>query len=358
MNFIKVVINNITCFFGKLLDKKSCSDAFQAVTEGRFKSVMIIDTPPTAVGFEMLKQFETAGLEVFYKDHHFPESTENTTRADEIRDACKLVSALLGAAADIVRRTVAPACSHIIQKGMAEKLTAPVILADVGADGLLAAMKAAGVSYTGLDQDAAILDGPRAEIKMADLTEYGWNFYLAAGSLPPFTDKTYIAEATDLYEKFVSWVEGEEFAGKSVKGLAVKYLLVLRATEKLAADQSRITEITPGLVLVDTVGAERFDIGVLDATMQQKFPNLVILGTIKDHGPIVKACGGKQYSFSVVLSHQGRVDLNRIKPADIESKPENGVIANAPFMSHYSEKVYTETMAGRFKELARDFVNK
>src|SRR5581483_10774817 len=67
------------------------------------------------------------------------------------------LSQLLGADCVITVRRLHPACSTLVSVG--EFADAIAIVADPDPDGLTAAMKAAGISYAELDDDAAKLDG-------------------------------------------------------------------------------------------------------------------------------------------------------------------------------------------------------
>ena len=108
-------------------------------------TILFIDTPPTVRTVEAIHKLTDEGYRVVFRDHHGCDG-EPADEGDRqrIKAAAKLEK-LLGNDCTISVRSIHPACSTLVSVGEFESATA--IVADPDADGLTAAMKAAGISY-------------------------------------------------------------------------------------------------------------------------------------------------------------------------------------------------------------------
>ena len=122
--------------------------------------VLFIDTPITGATVEAVGRLKAEGFRVVFRDHHGIDGEPSNGRERKVVAAAAKLSQLLGTDCHIVVRALHPACSTLVTVG--EFPDAVAIIADPDADGLTAAMKAAGVSYPGLDDDAVRLDGEPA----------------------------------------------------------------------------------------------------------------------------------------------------------------------------------------------------
>src|SRR6202011_2070764 len=103
------------------------------------------------------QKLKREGYRVAFRDHHGIEGEPVNDRDRQVKLAIATLEQSLGEDCCITIRRLHPACSTLVEVG--EFKDAVAIIADPDADGLTAAMKAAGISYPGLDEDAANLDG-------------------------------------------------------------------------------------------------------------------------------------------------------------------------------------------------------
>ena len=222
-------------------------------------------------------------------------------------------------------------------------------MADSDPDGLLGAMKAAGIIYEGMDADADVLDGGRAGQTAEKLTPNAWLLARAMSTLPPFdANRPQVSEdaKAKLFGDFVLVVQGDtEARGRLEKGVEV-YEAGVREAQRLA---ETVEDILPGVLFVDLTASPRFDLGTLAAAMEARSGAKVTVQR-KSAGPIAKACGGVQYSLAVAKSHQvteknpGGINLQELLPDGFASSPEAGIISNTTFLLHVSEAVWNEVI--------------
>ena len=124
---------------------------------GISNKVLFIDTPITPATVEAVEKLKAERFQVIFRDHHGIDDEPHNDREKRVVKATAKLNQLLGADCHITVRRLHPACSTLVSVG--EFSNAIAIIADPDADGLTAAMKAAGISYPELDDDAAKLDG-------------------------------------------------------------------------------------------------------------------------------------------------------------------------------------------------------
>ncbi len=262
---------------------------------------------------------------LFFRDHHGIDGPSSNDREKRVVEATAKLNQLLSGDCLITVRRLHPACSTLVEIG--EFKDAVAIVADPDADGLTAAMKAAGISYPGLDEDAAKLDGePQLQVTGTPISQL-----LAKGiAVLPSYDSSRPKEREEAYQSlFSDWLNavcGQEAAKKRLEDRVAAYEDAVKVSQSLA-QTSRI--IAPGVVLVDVVDKPLFDPGTLNALLERD-PGCQIMVLRKSLGPIA-AVHGIQYSLAVTKPYHGQVNLHNYVSAQAKSSPEAGVISNVSF---------------------------
>jgi hypothetical protein len=336
----KIEINETPVFMGKFFSSKDCDDAIASILGiediGR---VLFIDTPPTTALAATIRALRAKDIYVLVRDHHGVVNPRNAREetmvaaAEEIRQ--------LGNSIVISTREEHPACSTLFERGEFEGIDGVVaaVVADPDPDGLLGAMKALNVTYTELDKDAAVLDGPRSQQRPDTLSPLAMLLVKGMASLPPYNPKApEIAEAAKgmLFMHFVAAAQGSSLANSWLETKAEIYQAGIRVALELAG---KAKEVAPGVHLVDTRGSDRFDLATLSGCLERKGAKVTVM--VKDFGPIATE-HGCQYSLAVVKEYQQEVDLQDFLVLPYESSPKAGVISNTTFLLHVSEEVWKD----------------
>jgi hypothetical protein len=307
-----------------------------ALQNSSSNTVLFIDTPITAHTVEAVDKLKREGFRVVFRDHHGVDGEPANERDRQVKAAESKLGRILGNDCHITVRRLHPACSTLVTVG--EFQDALAIIADPDPDGLTAAMKAAGVFYPDLDEDAAKLDGePRLQITGTPLSQL-----LAKGvaTLPSYdvNDPTRREQAQQqLFADWVKAAQGDSKAQARLELVADAYRDAVKASEELAA---AAVEVVPGVVLVDAMHQPIFDASTLHAILEDR-PGCRIMVVRKGLGPIA-ALHGIQYSLSVVKSHQNDISLKQFVPPESVSDPQAGIITNVSFLLHVSETVWRE----------------
>ncbi|MBD3281473.1 hypothetical protein GF391_01880 [Candidatus Uhrbacteria bacterium] len=295
------------------------------------RRVLFVDTASTPELAETVKTLRELGVEVHVRDHHRGEG--------RTPEAAEAVEAVLGGNARIVDRKTSPGCAALVELGeFAEEGT--VIVADPDLDGLVAAMKAAGVVYDGLESDADVFD-VRPRQSAETLTPLGWTVVRALSTLPPFNPKRpEVAEnaKAELFGAFVAAASGDAEAQAGLEAKVAAYEAGVAEARKLAES---ISAPCAQVSFVDTCGAPRHDLNTLTQAMEATGCKVTVVR--KDVGPIA-AAHGTQFSLAVVRKYQEEVDLRTLVPEGSESSPKAGIISNTSFLLHVSEKVWEEVV--------------
>lgn len=336
----QITINSTPVIMSKFFATADKDAVLNAIPEGT-KRVVFIDTPATSHLVATIEALISRGVEVFVRDHHDAPNPRNP-RETEIAAAANRVREMCGGNAIISNRQANPACSTLIETGeFAEEGT--VIVADPDPDGLTASMKAAGVTYEGLDADADVLDGGRAGQTADKLSPNAYLFVRAMASLPTFdASRPQVSEdaKAKLFGDFISVVQGDTDAKTRLeKGVEV-YEAGVREAERLA---ETVTDVIPGVAFVDLMTSPRFDLMTLASKMEARAGTKVTVQK-KAQGPIASRCGGVQYSLAVVKAVQIEINLQELLIPGFTSSPEAGIISNTTFLLHVSESVWNETV--------------
>jgi hypothetical protein len=335
-------INDVPTLFIKGFKSIDVQTILQFVRRARGLSVstsnivLFIDTPVTLPTFEAVEKLVSEGFRVVFRDHHGIDGTPANDRERQVSSTISKLQRLLGDDCRITVRRLHPACSTLVEVG--EFADAVAIIADPDADGLTAAMKACGVYYDGLDDDAAKLDGePHLQVTGTPISQL-----LAKGvaTLPSFDpqkpDVREIAQQ-QLFSDFVQAVAGNAKALAALEAGVAVYDVAVTVAHNLA---HKAIECAPDVVLVDCVESDLYDVGTLTNLLEQR-PNCKITVLRKELGPIA-AIHGIQYSLSVAKAYQDTIDLKVLVPHDAKSGPQYGIITNVSFVLHVSESAWKD----------------
>lgn len=369
----------VPCLMGKAFTPAQAGEIAEQLLGESPTRVVIVDHPPTKGLPALVRALLAEDVEVVIRDHHdvTDEEVARGGRAAETRAAADEIRSLLGERATISTRQAHPACSGLIELG---EFASPgtVILADADLDGLTAAMKAVGMAYPELDSDAAILDGPRTgQTAEGGLSPLAVLLAKGLGTIPPYSPRR--PEASEnakskLFADFVAaaslapsdpsfegprcpWCGSEDHGGRcctewqrdqDAREATARLMERVALYEAQIAEAERLagtaTEPTPGVWLVDTIGADRYDLGTLSRALEAR-PGCRVTVVRKDGGPIAAACGGVQYSLARTKAvEDAGIDLRTLLPEGTESSPASGVISNTPFLLHVSEERWTEIL--------------
>lgn len=335
-----IAIRGIPVIFAKFFSASDREAVLAEIPAGADR-VVFLDTPATSELAPTIEALLGRGVEVHVRDHHDCPSAVNTREA-QIATAAARIRELLGANAVISDRKTHPACSGLIEVGQFDG-EGTVIVADPDPDGLTAAMKACGLTYPELDQDADVLDSGRAGQTADRLSPVAFLLARAMSSLPPFdAARPQISEQAKakLFTDFVAVVQGNSDARQALEKAVEAYEAGVKEAERLAA---LVTEIIPGVAFVDATGSPRFDLATLAAKMEGR-PGCKVTVQRKSQGPIAGKHGGVQISLAVAKAHQAAVNLQELLPSGFTSSPESGIISNTTFLLHVSQGVWDSTV--------------
>ncbi len=309
------------------------------------RDVLFIDTPITGPTVEAVHKLKDEGFRVIFRDHHAVEGEPASDRDRQVIKATEKLRQNLGSDCVITTRSLHPACSTLVSVG--EFKDALAIVADPDADGLTAAMKAVGIFYDGMDEDAAKLDGqPSLQVTGTPISQL-----LAKGvaTLP-----TYDAERPDERERaqeklFAQWVlaaQGDQRAVDALQGGVTTYDEAVLASHEIAP---RAREVAPGVVLADVTLTPFFDVGTLLSLLEER-EGCKVTVIKKAQGPIA-ALHGVQYSLAVVKNYQEEIKLPSLLPPGAKSDPNGGIISNLSFLLHVDDRVWNEHILPGFLKI-------
>lgn len=307
-----------------------------AARSTRSDTVLFIDTPETERTVEAVQKLRSEGYRVIFRDHHEVEGMP-ATESDRQAILCTAkLRQLLGADCHITNRRLHPACSTLVEVG--EFKDAIAIIADPDADGLTAAMKAAGIFYSGLDEDAARLDGePSLQVTGTPISQLLAKGLATLPSYDPARPGERERAQEKLFSAWVAAVQGDARALAHLEAGVANYDAAVLVAEQLAQTAE---EVTPGVLLVDATDSPLYDVGTLTALLEQ-IPGCRITVLRRSNGPIA-ALHHVQYSLAVAKSQQNQINLKYLVPSHFRSDPRAGVITNVSFLLHVSQEKWEE----------------
>lgn len=304
--------------------------------DGRDNTVLFIDTPVTSATVQAIRRLKEGGSRVVFRDHHGLEAEPSSERERQVEALGAALHKLLGSDCLITKRSLHPACSSLVKVG--EFSSALAVVADPDPDGLTAAMKALGVHYLQLDEDASLLDGePALQVTGSPLSAL-----LAKGmaTLPSYDPGRPGERERALELLFTRWVAAVQGDVKALATLEAGVEIYDRAVSVARHLASTASEVAPGVVLVNTVKNPLYDPGTLIALMEER-PGCKVTVIRKDKGPIA-AHHGVQYSLAVARAYQGELNLQNLVPPESTSDPRLGLISNVSFLLHVCEVNWKE----------------
>lgn len=335
-------INNVPTLFIQAFTSDDVRTILEYVREAsslntsRTDTVLFIDTPPTPKIVEAAQKLKLEGYRVVFRDHHGFSGEPMNERDRQRSTASAKLEQLLGSDCLITYRSLHPACSTLVEVG--EFKEALAIIADPDADGLTGAMKAAGIYYGGLDEDAAKLDSePAMQVTGTPISQL-----LAKGVvvLPSYDSSrpTQREQAQQkLFRDWVAAVEGDERAQLRLEAGVIAYDKAVAIAKHLAP---KAVEVAAGVLLVDVCNSPIYDAGTLTSLMEAcNGCSVTVLR--KDKGPIA-ALHGVQYSLAVAKTEQDTIDLKKLLPSHFKNDPQLGAISNVSFLLHVSEEVWNK----------------
>ena len=328
-------INGRSVIFSKFFSASDGEKVLEAVAAKGASRVLFVDTGATPVLVNTIFALVEREVEVVVRDHHRGEG--------RTPQAAEAIETMLGDNARIVTRQEAPGCALLVKLGEFSQ-DGDMIVADTDLDGLTAAMKAAGLTYEGLDSDAEVLD-VRPKQSAETLTPLAWTACRSLGTLPPFNPKApeRAEEAKmELYGAIVAASQGDEEALAALESRVRVYETQVEEAKRLL--QTEVSEPCSGVVMANVVGSARHDLSTLTRGLEAK--GAIVTVVCKDFGPIAGSPGGHglQYSLAVVRRHQGELDLRDLVPEGAETSPKAGLLSNTSFLLHCSEEVWEETV--------------
>lgn len=348
---IKLTINKVPTLFIKAFSNEDIETIIHFVRDaarfykGSGNTILFIDTPITPATVESVEALRYEGFRVVFRDHHGIDGKATNDRERRVVAASARLKRLLGDDCTITIRSLHPACSTLVSVG--EFQDAIAIIADPDADGLTAAMKAAGVSYEGLDEDAAKLDGePQQQVEGTPISQL-----LAKGiAVIPSYDASKPKEREIAHQKlFSDWLKAVGGDTQAMKQLEERVVLYDEAVNMARQLSESAVFVAPGVMLVDLVDKPLYDPGTLSAMLESN-PECRITVVRKSLGPIA-AHHGVQYSLAVVKAHQGSINLHDLIGADAHTDPVQGIISNVSFLLHTSEEVWNSQVLPRLQQM-------
>lgn len=307
--------------------------------------VLFIDTPITGATVEAVHKLTTEGYRIIFRDHHAVEGAATSDRDQQVINATNKLRHELGSDCLVTTRSLHPACSTLVSVGEFQDTLA--VVADPDADGLTAAMKAVGIYYPGLDEDAALLDGePSLQVTGTPISQL-----LAKGvaTLPRYdAQRPHEREQAtqQLFSQWVAAVEGDKKALAALQSAVTTYDAAVQIAHELAP---LAKEVAPGVVLADVVETPFFDAGTLMALLEKR-EGCRITVVRKGNGHIA-ALHGIQYSLSVAKAYQCDINLQNLLAPHSKSNPKFGIISNVSFLLHVSEEIWNEQVLPALQKL-------
>lgn len=320
-------------FFGKAFNDQQAYKLAGDVTLMSIagQRVVIIDHPPTAGLVPLIERLEAIGAEVHLRDHHGDSDRDGETVA-----RCREI---LGDRAVISTRAVDPACASLVET---DEFHDDIVITDVDQDGVMAALKAVGISYPELESDAAVLDGPHSGKTEENLSPIGFALVRAWGAIPGFGAPDHDEVFLEVVGAFADLVEGEPWAEAAIGRLIEAYERKVEASKELAKTAE---ESFAGFRLLEAPAGAEFDPPTLAAELDR---GVLVSGRSVSTGPIASKPGGFGRQVSLARTKAGEeagIDLAALVPDEWARGPAEGVISNTPFLLHLSPERWEEFRA-------------
>lgn len=315
-----------------------------ALVRGK-KRALFIDLAASPAMQETIEALRTEGVEVTaYRDHHYAPASSDPRDQKTAQSADKIV-AELGDKARFETRDQAPSCSRLVELGEATREKIDLILHHGDTDGFLGYLKACGLAYEGMEEDADILDSRGDETR---LTEHGKLFRDALVSVPAFDkERPEVANRAKqlLQQEFIAYLENH-FSDESAAPLQEKARAAAEQAETTKELIQLIEILDGGIAFIDTTvaGKRKYNPKALGDAME-KIEGVKVTAQKKSAGPLATP---ELSQVSIArLSRDMATDLRTYLPEGAESGVAHGRIFNTPFLLHLREDLFAD-FAARF----------
>ena len=343
--FIKLKLNETEVVLTKTFNGIE-PEILEFLKEKNPKKIVFLDTPPMQGAITAIDQIREIlpETEIEWIDHHDIENPSNP-RDNEIAQTAESIREKIGNTAVIKTRKEYPAISLLLNEGE-HNSSSTVVIADNDLDGFFGALKATGITFPEIDQDASTLDGPRSMQNSETLSEKSWLLVRAMSTIPTFNPKApeiSIEAKAKLFKSFAEMLQGNLESQKDLESKVSEYEKQVETAKELLKN---IETIGPNTLLVDVTNAEDFNLAVIAEHMEKSAKIGIIKKSI---GPIASNHGGVQYSIAVSKKDQEGFDIRQFLPEGFVSDIQTGIIANTPFMMHVSEDVWINYVLPQLK---------
>ena len=296
-------------------------DLVRALPAG-VRSVIFLDTPPTVGLLVAVREIHQLKIRLSIRDHHLPGKNGGDS-GNQSRKFIDQIRSLIGSRAVFVTRDKHPSCSTLVTSGEFSRRR-KLIVADQDCDGLLSAMKATGLDYPGLDQDAAVLDGPHPARTSLTLSPSAW---ILVQALTRISSRESVKQ--EAFTLFVAHHSGDKTAWEKLVEMGTDY-------QELKANAhssfQNLESVAPGLWYLNTHNRPRFDRATLQRLIGERTDCIFLvykeLVRLKATGELIP-----RFSITVINSHTGRANLQEIFARN-NVGTRAGVVCNAPFVAY------------------------
>ncbi len=239
-------------FFERPVHPDACANiatylSIELTNKPKIDTVVFLDTVPTELFLDLVKQLQENGYRVIIRDHH-------THGGDIDADLVARFHQYIDSKSVLTTRKEAPGCAQLVEAGefSADNF---IVIADNDKDGLLTAMKAKGIEYERMTQDCDILDGNPAEQDPEKLTAWGKRLLMLTETMPRIRkDLDHDKEKFRRFSIFIRAVQGDEEALKFIDGEIQNQWEATRAQSERLVSQA--TKVCNHVFLVDMTLAE------------------------------------------------------------------------------------------------------
>lgn len=268
---------------------------------------------------------------VIYMDHHEP--------------SVELSSMPPGVELRLKSRAEAPSCARLMETGEARERGVNLIVHHADLDGILGALKFAGYTYPGLEDDADILDSNGDESKLTPagaLIRDAWRSARSVHDLPTYRHGHAYGAITEI----------GRYVQSACSDVSAANLRALISASDIRQAQTEMAlglmvMVTPEIALCDTVWTDDFNEKGLSRRMFDAAPGALFAAIRKSRGPLARD-GMSQYS--IARRNGCETDLREFFTG--ASGPEHGQIFNVPFLVHVREDRwdgFVKSLTGRIR---------
>ena len=297
---------------------------------------VVIITPTLSEWLEpLIKSLVTAGMPV-----HLRVRPDDTKNGNTRLRACRR---LLGERVVVSTRMQELSCSGLIETG---EFRQHVVIVDANPDGVLAAMKAAGISYPRFAHDIKVALDPCGKINGE--SSIGRTFAQAWKMIPPLWEREHETVLVQVVEAFSCATMDDEEGKKNLENFAQEQRKKIAMAKALATTAKKLS---PHVRFVDTSKASGFDPDTLTEELRR---DVAVVARVLKRGHVADLLG-TQISIVCTKTSGKNVDLRTIVPTEWSRGAANGVIADVPSRLDLSKERWEEFQPLLVSELDKIF---